>query len=145
LRRRAVHLDLRAHLLQARSKRFNLLLLMRGSRLEVLPLLRELGLKVRLLLRHSRSQFLHCAVLFEELVEQHRVHRKEGRLKPLARQPQLAAAAGRDIVIGLSDCVDGLSGGGGERRQMTHQNWRKKYTGRTECNGKRLALKTEWG
>jgi hypothetical protein len=41
LRCRFVHLDLRAHLLQARSKRFNLLLLVRGSRLEVLLLLRH--------------------------------------------------------------------------------------------------------
>jgi hypothetical protein len=39
------HLDLCAHLLQARSKRFNLLLLARGSRLEVL-----------LMLRHERFQ-----------------------------------------------------------------------------------------
>src|SRR5437016_12748397 len=26
-------------------------------------------------------------------------------------------------MIGLVDCADGLSGGGGERRQMTHQNF----------------------
>ena len=36
LRRKAAHLDLRAHLLQARSKRFNLLLLPRESGLKVL-------------------------------------------------------------------------------------------------------------
>ena len=41
LRCRFAHLDLRAHLLQARSKRFNLLLLVRGNRLEVLLLLRD--------------------------------------------------------------------------------------------------------
>jgi hypothetical protein len=35
LRSRAAHLDLRAHLLQTRSERFNLLLLVRGSRLEI--------------------------------------------------------------------------------------------------------------
>src|SRR5437016_284462 len=63
LRRRAAHLDFRAHPLQARSKRFNLLLLVRGSRLEVL-----------LQLRDGRFLFLHCAALFEELVEQHRIH-----------------------------------------------------------------------
>src|SRR5437773_7167408 len=63
LRRRAAHLDLRAHPLQARSKRFNLLLLVRVSRLEVL-----------LQLRDGRFLFLHCAVLFEKLVEQHRIH-----------------------------------------------------------------------
>ena len=39
LRGRAAHLDLRAHFLQARSKRFNLLLLVRSSRLEVFLLL----------------------------------------------------------------------------------------------------------
>ncbi len=48
LRRRAAHLDLRAHLLQARCKRFNLLLLPHGSRLEVLLLLfAELGLRIK--------------------------------------------------------------------------------------------------
>ena len=41
LRRRAAHLDFRAHPLQARSKRFNLLLLARASRLEVFLLLRH--------------------------------------------------------------------------------------------------------
>ena len=41
LRRRAAHLDLRAHPLQARSKRFSLLLLARASRLEVFLLLRH--------------------------------------------------------------------------------------------------------
>ena len=54
LRRRAAHLDLRAQILQARSKHFNLLLLVRGGRLKVLLLLRELGLKVLLLLREAR-------------------------------------------------------------------------------------------
>ena len=44
LRRRAAYLDLRGHSLQARSKRFKLLLLVRGSRLEVLLLLRYRGL-----------------------------------------------------------------------------------------------------
>jgi hypothetical protein len=37
LRRWAAHIDLHAHPLQVHSKRFNLLLLARGSRLEVLP------------------------------------------------------------------------------------------------------------
>ena len=41
LRRRAAHLDLRAHPLQTRSKRSNLLLLVRGSRLEVFLLMRH--------------------------------------------------------------------------------------------------------
>ena len=39
LRSRAAHLDLRTHLLHRRSERFNLLLLVRGSRLEVFLLL----------------------------------------------------------------------------------------------------------
>ena len=41
LRSRAAHLDLRTHLLQTRSERFNLSPLLRDSRLEVLLLLRE--------------------------------------------------------------------------------------------------------
>ncbi len=53
LRSRATHLDLRAHFLQSRSKRFNLLLLF----------------------CYDRSLFFHLAVLFEKFVEQHRVHR----------------------------------------------------------------------
>src|SRR5438876_545916 len=64
LRCRFAHFNLRAHLLQARSKRFNLLLLVRGSRLEVL-----------LQLHDGRFLFPHFAVLFEELIEQHRVDR----------------------------------------------------------------------
>ncbi len=54
---RAAHLDLRAHFLHRRSKRLNLLLLLCESRLEIFALLFDF------------------AVLFEELVEQHRVHR----------------------------------------------------------------------
>ena len=62
--RYALQFKLRAHFLQAGSEHFDLLLL-----------LRKLALKVLLLLRHSRSQFLDLAALFEELVEQHRVDR----------------------------------------------------------------------
>jgi hypothetical protein len=43
LRRRFVHFKLGAHFLQARSQRFDLLLLVRGSRLEVPLLLRQSG------------------------------------------------------------------------------------------------------
>ena len=57
LRRRMVRLDLRAHFLQSRSKGVNLLLLTCNSRLEVFALLFDF------------------AVLFEKLVEQHRIHR----------------------------------------------------------------------
>jgi len=46
-----VQFELRTHLLQPRSQCFKLLLL----------------------LRNGRSQFVHCAVLFEKLVEQHRI------------------------------------------------------------------------
>ena len=53
LRRRFARFELRAYLLQARSKRFNLLLLPSDDRFQV----------------------LHLMMLFEELVEQHRVHR----------------------------------------------------------------------
>jgi hypothetical protein len=53
LRRTAAHLDLRAYLLQTRSKRLNLLLLARDR----------------------RFLFLVLVVFFEELAEQHRVHR----------------------------------------------------------------------
>ncbi len=52
LRRSPVHFDLRAHFPEARGKRVNLLLL---------PC-------------DGRVLFLHMAVLFEELVEQHRVY-----------------------------------------------------------------------
>src|SRR6266700_3415639 len=51
-------------LLQAGSKRFNLLLL-----------LRHLVLKVFLQLRDGRLLFLYLAVFFKKLIEQHRVHR----------------------------------------------------------------------
>ena len=53
LRRRSARLKLCAHLLQAGSKSFNLLLL----------------------LSNNRFQVLHLMMLFEELVEQHRVYR----------------------------------------------------------------------
>jgi hypothetical protein len=57
-------LYLRCLFFQAYSERFNFLLLLRGSLLEILPLLRD-----------GRFQFLHLDVFFEALVEQHRVHR----------------------------------------------------------------------
>jgi hypothetical protein len=53
VRRRPARFNLCAHFLQARSKRFNSLLLARNARL----------------------QFLDFAMLFEKLVEQHCVHR----------------------------------------------------------------------
>jgi hypothetical protein len=71
LRRRFAHLDLRAHLLKARSKSFNLLLLERNLRCEFIPLLRD----GRFLLLQPAVLLLDLAVLFQELVEQHRVHR----------------------------------------------------------------------
>jgi hypothetical protein len=64
LRRRFARLDLRAHLPQARCKRFNLLLLFSESRVEIFPLPRNCG-----------SLLFVFSVLLEELVEQHRVHR----------------------------------------------------------------------
>ena len=64
LRRRFARFNLRAHALQARSKRVNLLLLARDSRLEAL-----------FLFCNNRFQFLHLAMFFEKLVEQHRVNR----------------------------------------------------------------------
>ena len=57
LRRGFGHLNLSAHLLQARSKPFNLLLL--------LP---ELGPEILLLLRDDPFQFFYFAMLFEEFV-----------------------------------------------------------------------------
>src|SRR3984893_15036369 len=67
LRRRAAHLDFRAHPLQTRGKRFNLSLLLRRPSLQ----LRDSPL---LFLRFA-ALLLHRAVLFEEFVEQHRVYR----------------------------------------------------------------------
>jgi len=71
LRRRLARFQSRTNFLQARGKRFNLLLLVCRDCLEVL-----------LLLCHRRFQFsdrrllfFHLAVLFEKLVEQHRVNR----------------------------------------------------------------------
>src|SRR4029077_10877144 len=40
-----------------------------------------------------------------------------------ARQPRTRRRDRVRHLIGLSDCADRLSGGGGERRQMTHQNF----------------------
>ena len=67
LRRSFARLDLRAHLLQAGSKRFNLLLLLRDSRF--------LFGSGRFYLGDPRVLLLHFAMFLEELVEQHRVHR----------------------------------------------------------------------
>ena len=64
LRCRFPHPDLCAHLLQTCSKRFDLLLLVRGSRLEVF-----------LQLHDGRFLFPHFAMFFKELVQQHRIHR----------------------------------------------------------------------
>jgi hypothetical protein len=68
LRRRSAHFDLIADLLHNGSQRFDLLLLLRDFRPKLLLLIRKLSLEVL-------SLFFHPAVLFEELVEQHRVHR----------------------------------------------------------------------
>jgi hypothetical protein len=62
--------ELCTHLLQARRKRFNLLLLLRGDRLKVLLLLCQGCLQ----LDYYCFLLLIFAVLFEELVEEHRVH-----------------------------------------------------------------------
>jgi hypothetical protein len=70
-RRGFAQFELIADFLQARSKRFNLLLLVRDLCLELLLLLSD----GRFLLRRSRLQVLNCAMLFKELVEQHRVDR----------------------------------------------------------------------
>ncbi len=70
LRRRFAPLDLRAHLLKARSKSFYLLLLERNLRCEFILLLRD----GRFLLLQPAVLLLDLAVLFQELVEQHRVH-----------------------------------------------------------------------
>ena len=58
---------------------------------------------------------------------------KEGRLKLIARQPELAAAIGLDIMSGLSDRADGLSGGGAERGQMAQQNFGAKNMTAEPC------------
>src|ERR1700730_5057300 len=67
LRRSLAHFKLCAHFLQTSSKRFNLLLLARDRRF----LLCSIGFY----LGYYRLLFLHFAVRFEELVEQHRVDR----------------------------------------------------------------------
>src|SRR4051812_41313655 len=59
LRRGFAQFKLCAHFLQSRSKRGNLFLLLCNSR----------GLLLQFL-----TLFLYCAVLFQKLVEQHRVH-----------------------------------------------------------------------
>src|SRR6266436_139654 len=63
-------LDLRGLLFQACCESFNFLPLLRGSRLEILLLLRDR----RFLFCDSGLQLLHCPMFFEELVQQHRVH-----------------------------------------------------------------------
>ena len=52
--RRFTQFELIAHLLQARSKRFNLLLLVRDRRLQVLPLFHSSFLEILLLLHYYR-------------------------------------------------------------------------------------------
>ncbi len=59
----AHRLDLRCLLFHGCSERLNFLLLLCDSRLEVFPLL-----------RNCRSLLLHRLVLFQKLVEQHRVY-----------------------------------------------------------------------
>ena len=71
MRSRSAQFKLIADFLQPRSKRFNLLLLVRDLCLELLLLLSD----GRFLLRRSGLQVLNCTVLFEEFVEQHRIHR----------------------------------------------------------------------
>src|SRR4029077_5612343 len=59
--------DSLAHFLDSRGKSFNLLLLLRCAQF----LRRDFGFQSR----DSRLLFLNFSVLFEELVEQHRIHR----------------------------------------------------------------------
>ena len=68
LRRSFVQFKLGAHFLKASSESFNLLLLVRKLRLKFLLLLRGSCLEVLPLLHDGRFQFPHFAVLFEELV-----------------------------------------------------------------------------
>ena len=70
-RPRAHLLDLRGLLFQVCSESANFFLLLRRRGMEVLLLLHQRGLS----LGNRRFLFLHFAVLFEELVEQHRVDR----------------------------------------------------------------------
>src|ERR1700675_1413466 len=72
--------------------------------------------------------------------------RKEGHLKPLARQPRTRRRRRSPIcdrVRRLRGWVDRWRRG--EAPDGASEFLAQKYTRRTECNGKKLAVKREWG